>query len=87
MLEGALASTRLRRLPRWPMVAIRMPAPKRLFCEQPDRDEPRIQCGYPLPCPHHTVISEPGRLRVPKGVSAKTRRRVKRLHAIIQEKK
>ena len=69
------------------MVAIRMITPKRLFCERPDRHEPSIKCGYPLPCPHHTVISVPGRLRVPKDVSRKTRRRVKQLHAIIQEKK
>jgi hypothetical protein len=26
------------------------------YCKQSDRHEPRIQCGYPLPCPHHTVI-------------------------------
>ncbi len=25
------------------------------LCKQPDRDEPRIECGYPLPCPHHTI--------------------------------
>lgn len=24
-------------------------------CQQPDRDVPGIKCGYPLPCPHHTV--------------------------------
>ena len=24
-------------------------------CRQPDHDEPRIVCGYPLPCPWHTV--------------------------------
>jgi hypothetical protein len=23
------------------------------FCIRPDRDVPKIQCGYPLPCPHH----------------------------------
>lgn len=23
-------------------------------CRQPDRDEPALVCGYPLPCPHHT---------------------------------
>jgi hypothetical protein len=22
----------------------------------PDRDEPKMMCGYPLPCPHHTVV-------------------------------
>jgi len=25
-------------------------------CRHPDRDEPRMMCGYPLPCPHHTVV-------------------------------
>jgi hypothetical protein len=29
----------------------------RTHCAQPDRDEPRIECGYPLPCPHHTRVS------------------------------
>lgn len=27
-----------------------------LTCQQPDRDVPRIVCGYPLPCPHHTAV-------------------------------
>lgn len=27
----------------------------RTHCDQPDRHEPGIKCGYPLPCPHHTV--------------------------------
>lgn len=25
------------------------------FCNKPDRDVPEIVCGYPLPCPWHTV--------------------------------
>ncbi len=25
-------------------------------CKQSDHDNPRLQCGYPLPCPFHTVI-------------------------------
>ena len=25
-------------------------------CKHPDRDVPGIVCGYPLPCPYHTVI-------------------------------
>lgn len=29
-----------------------------MFCKQPDRDEPRLKCGYPLPCPHHTLIAD-----------------------------
>lgn len=26
------------------------------FCKAPDRHEPKLVCGYPLPCPHHTVF-------------------------------
>lgn len=38
-------------------------------CQQPDRDCPELVCGYPLPCPWHTVIidstAEPPTLTVP----------------------
>ncbi len=27
-----------------------------MICKHPDRDIPKIVCGYPLPCPWHTVI-------------------------------
>ena len=23
------------------------------FCARPDRDVPKVRCGYPLPCPWH----------------------------------
>ncbi len=33
------------------------------FCDKPDRDFPpghryygKIKCGYPLPCPYHTIV-------------------------------
>lgn len=29
---------------------------KVLYCRHPDRDVPGIECGYPLPCPYHTVV-------------------------------
>jgi hypothetical protein len=29
-----------------------------LFCKHPDRDVPGIECGYPLPCPFHTIEVE-----------------------------
>jgi hypothetical protein len=38
---------------------------KTLSCKQPDRDEPRLVCGYPLPCPYHTVIVTETQVRVP----------------------
>jgi hypothetical protein len=25
-------------------------------CRHPDRDNPKILCGYPLPCPWHTAV-------------------------------
>lgn len=25
-------------------------------CRHPDRDCPKLMCGYPLPCPWHTVV-------------------------------
>lgn len=25
-------------------------------CRHPDRDTPKLMCGYPLPCPWHTAI-------------------------------
>ena len=30
----------------------------RRTCNQPDRHEPKLVCGYPLPCPHHTLVIE-----------------------------
>jgi hypothetical protein len=24
-------------------------------CQRSDRDQPKLVCGYPLPCPHHTA--------------------------------
>lgn len=24
-------------------------------CQKPDHDSPHLVCGYPLPCPYHTV--------------------------------
>lgn len=31
-------------------------APMTSTCARPDRDVPGLECGYPLPCPHHTVV-------------------------------
>ena len=28
------------------------------LCTKPDRDVSSLICGYPLPCPYHTVIIE-----------------------------
>lgn len=29
-------------------------------CRHPDRHCPKMLCGYPLPCPHHTVVVDMG---------------------------
>ena len=34
-------------------------------CKKPDRDVPGLKCGYPLPCPHHTVIIDPPMVEMP----------------------
>ena len=40
-----------------------------LSCQHPDRDLPKITCGYPLPCPWHTVVidisEEPHTVKIP----------------------
>lgn len=32
---------------------------ERRFCNQLDRDVKAIRCGYPLPCPYHTLVITP----------------------------
>ena len=38
-------------------------------CRHPDRDSPKLMCGYPLPCPYHTVTvdlkSKPPTITIP----------------------
>lgn len=29
------------------------------LCNKPDKDFPELICGYPLPCPYHTIIIDP----------------------------
>lgn len=48
------------------------------MCEKPDRDAPKLRCGYPLPCPWHTMIVSETAIYEPEGLnlSPRTRRRV-----------
>jgi hypothetical protein len=32
---------------------------ERKFCNKRDHDGFSIECGYPLPCPYHTLIIDP----------------------------
>jgi len=40
-----------------------------LTCKYPDRHNPKLMCGHPLPCPHHTAIlhldKEPPTIEIP----------------------
>lgn len=36
----------------------KMTETKNLTCQKPDRDAPMLICGYPLPCPYHTINVE-----------------------------
>ena len=31
---------------------------ERKYCNKPDRHEPKLKCGHPLPCPWHTIIAD-----------------------------
>ena len=31
-------------------------SPPPQFCTCPDRHEPKLVCGYPMPCPFHTAL-------------------------------
>ena len=54
-------------------------------CKRPDRHVATLICGYPLPCPWHTVVLdmtlEPPTLNEPvsANVSAKARRKLKEI--------
>ena len=37
----------------------------RLTCKHPDHDNPKMVCGYPIPCPYHTIIIDPEAQPVP----------------------
>lgn len=39
-----------------------MPKDEPTTCQKPDRDCPALICGYPLPCPHHTVLVDATKL-------------------------
>lgn len=58
-----------------------------LTCKQPDRDCPGLQCGHPLPCPHHTIIVENGKINLPEQLpKPEVLGRVFRIAKIIKDK-
>jgi len=59
---------------------------ERKYCNQPDRHVPTIKCGYPLPCPWHTVIIEGSTIAIPenKEIDEKTSKRLKDITDVLQ---
>lgn len=64
-----------------------------LYCNQPDRHEPRMKCGYPLPCLWHTITldisSEPNRIIVPitSASGVKNIKKLKKIAKALSRKK
>ena len=54
-----------------------------LRCKRPDHDEPRMVCGFPLPCPYHTYVIDMVNksVHVPSGKSL-SRKLARRLQMI-----
>ena len=65
---------------------------KTLTCQQSDRDVPELICGYPLPCPYHTVVidteANPPTVTIPatfpKAANSNTLDKLKRIARIIK---
>lgn len=63
------------------------------YCKKPDREFPGLICGYPLPCPWHTVIvdldSDPPTITIPatvsKDIDPVALRRLKEIANILKE--
>ena len=55
------------------------------YCQHSDRDFKNMKCGYPLPCPYHTVIIDTTRdevkIKVPqnKSIDSKVYRRLRKI--------
>ena len=58
------------------------------YCKRPDRDVPSIECGYPMPCPYHTVIVEQktGKITYPtEDIDEKTKEKIKDIANVLKE--
>lgn len=64
-----------------------------MFCQKPDRDIPGLICGYPLPCPHHTIIIDTSPdpptvtipATIPKAANPKVLDKLKRIAKILED--
>lgn len=67
-----------------------MPYDEHGYCTSPDRDVPKIVCGYPRPCPHHTVTINPNgnSTSIPKGlkISQSAREKISKVSKALKDK-
>jgi hypothetical protein len=58
-------------------------------CDKLDRHEPRIKCGYPLPCPYHTAVIdlEKDGVEIPVRIGVRGVVRVKMLADALRSRK
>lgn len=50
------------------------------MCQKPDRDCPRMKCGYPLPCPYHTdVVIDGGPAKFLRSIHGSNRRAIEEI--------
>ncbi len=61
-------------------------------CKRPDRHVPRLVCGFPLPCPWHTLVIDTTRdppvveLPVPANTTPLQLQRIGEIAAALREK-
>ena len=46
-------------------------------CDKPDRHNPKLKCGHPMPCPYHTVIIDGDNIFYPEEKDEKTKQHVR----------
>ena len=64
-----------------------------MICKKPDRDVPELLCGYPLPCPYHTILIDtkpaPPTIIIPatltRRINLKSLNRLKKIANIIKD--
>lgn len=55
------------------------------FCDQPDRDEPKIKCGYPIPCPFHTVLIDGDKITSPIKLDSTAEEHIKQVMEFLKQ--
>lgn len=65
-----------------------LPMKQHLTCNKPDRHNPKLTCGYPLPCLHHTVTITSKNITIPSQSPAHyCKRKLKQIQNALYRKK